>query len=275
MRLAERVASALERLHATHVLHGSLCPAALRLAPPELPGAPAESAALDPAAGAAGVRVMLGEFSDACAVAPPEYTVANAHATAGLSAAAEPYAAPERLDREAGILRTQTDMFAFAATMYHLLTGVTPALATDPAAAPVASATTAPTGGNKPGINSRITAGLERVKSFTGVQHSAAGEAAAAEKACGAPSEFFELLRECMETRAERRPRAEEAARRLAFILSEGDVKDGRFVYRRARTTSQASSKTSVVPPRPLTPDPCPLPLAPCDASLPSFHSCV
>eukprot|EP00892_Ulva_mutabilis_P003074 jgi/Ulvmu1/12768/UM096_0010.1 len=248
MRLAERVASALDALHHTNIIHGSLCPAALRLAPPEPAGAPAESATLDTSAASAGVRVMLGEFADACAVAPPEYTVPTANITGDLSPSAAHYAAPERLDREAGLLRTQTDMYAFAATMYHLLTGIMPGDAGD--TAPAATAATAGAA-SKPGLNSRISAGLERVRSFTGGQHSAAAAAAAAEKASGAPAEVFVLLRECMAQRAERRPRADEAERRLAFILSQGEVKEGRFAYRnhtQRASTQQVASEPGVKP---------------------------
>lgn len=242
MRLAERVASALENLHATHVVHGSICPAALRVAPPDTAATPAPSAALDTDAAAAGVRVMIGEFSDACAVAPPEYTVATAHATPGLSASAEHYAAPERLDRVSGVLRAQTDMYAFAATMYHLLTGLTvrdaeqaPEGAGPAATAPAQPAATVPT---RPGLNRKLSAGLERMKSLTSsssVPRSGAAAAAAAEAECGAPAEFFTLLRECLNARAERRPCAEEVARRLAFILSEGDITDGKFMYKKGR----------------------------------------
>lgn len=252
MRLAERVASALGCLHATNVLHGSICPAALRIAPPAADAADdtartaPTSATLPHASQSAvvhtdeGVRVMLGELSDACAVGPPTYTVPTAHATAGLAPTAAHFAAPERVDRVAGVLRAQSDMYAFAATMHHLLTGLPPRDADDAAAA-AATPPAAAAANSKPGLNRRLSAGLERMKSLTsggprGAAAAATGvDAAGAEAESSAPEEFFALLRECLDARAERRPGAEEVARRLAFILSDGDFKDGKFVSRRPK----------------------------------------
>lgn len=259
MRLAERVASALGCLHATNVLHGSICPAALRVAPPADTAADTArtvptSTTLPHASQSAivhtdeGVRVMLGELSDACAVGPPTYTVPTAHATAGLAPSAAHFAAPERVDRVAGVLRAQSDMYAFAATMHHLLTGLPPR-DSDDAAGAAATAPAAAAANSKPSLNRRLSAGLERMKSLTsggprGAAAAATGaDAAGAEAESGAPEEFFALLRECLDARAERRPGAEEVARRLAFILSDGDFKDGKFVSRRPKAQVWRSAR--------------------------------
>ena len=158
MRLAERVATALHALHSIHVIHAAICPDALCVSPhadastgcppatPPTSGNPAPSSL--PSAQAStksrsgsfrvrsfkgkstgthteippqDIRVMLADFASACALAPPDYSIPNSHIRDPLQAMAARYSPPERR-KEGGSLNTQSDMYSWAATMYHLMT---------------------------------------------------------------------------------------------------------------------------------------------------------
>lgn len=67
------------------------------------------------------IRVMLSEFSAACALAPPDYSIPNHHIREALTDVATRYAPPERR-AEGKALTKQSDMYSWAATMYHLMT---------------------------------------------------------------------------------------------------------------------------------------------------------
>lgn len=159
MRLAERVATALNALHNIHVIHAAICPDALCISPhadsstacePQTPPTsgnlthPATSSHTSPAARAKSgsfrsrslkgkhnnrdteippqdIRVMLADFAAACALAPPDYSIPNSHIRDPLQAIAARYAPPERR-KDGESLNTQSDMYSWAATMYHLMT---------------------------------------------------------------------------------------------------------------------------------------------------------
>lgn len=162
VRLAERVATALTALHNIHVIHAAICPAALRVSPDAAassvcPAGPPESTpaahpatashsypASHPAPSSNGIasslksmsfksrhtvaevppqdlRVMLADFSAACALAPPDYSVPSSHMREPLVAVAARYSPPERRSEDETLTK-RSDIYSWAATMYHLMT---------------------------------------------------------------------------------------------------------------------------------------------------------
>lgn len=161
VRLAERVATALTALHNIHVIHAAICPAALRVSrdladstactPPPTQalstshpatGSHSLPAPLSPMSKsmansfkklsfktkqhslevpAQDLRVMLADFSAACALAPPNYSIPNSHIREPLVAVAARYSPPERRSEDRTLTK-QSDMYSWAATMYHLMT---------------------------------------------------------------------------------------------------------------------------------------------------------
>ena len=150
MNLAEWTACTFAALHEQHIMHAAFSPAALRIsylssqqhdneapqgqaavnsfvsrALPGRPGAAQQRGSGGPSQGGEELRVMMSYFSDASALAAPEFKTSKGRVTAPARGMAEFFAAPER-QKAAGTLHRQSDTWAYAMTMYYLLTGVDP-----------------------------------------------------------------------------------------------------------------------------------------------------